>query len=236
MVQKSISLYYFGTLPSWLREAHPWAVSYTRPGVLRVSDIPLRLRTGLRSAPRGRSTNGSPGTKICPLPPARPQGFHNVAGDIDFTNYDKEEWFDAHLTPLGWSQVRKAGGGGITRSYYRGAGLSAASGDARVLYSASRLPGIAPRRFYAQQAAAVHAHATCGTMISTNTTMHQLTRRYTHTHPSQAAALRRFLRKQEEALPIAVPELIVVSPLMRTLETAVGCDLKKAGAKKTRAN
>lgn len=40
---------------------------------------------------------------------------------------------------------------------------------------------------------------------------------------SQAAALRRFLKKQSDRVPISVPELIVVSPLMRTLETAVGC-------------
>ncbi|KAE8653928.1 Phosphoglycerate mutase-like protein 2 [Hibiscus syriacus] len=33
------------------------------------------------------------------------QGIHNVAGDIDFSNYLSEEFFDAHLTPLGWQQV-----------------------------------------------------------------------------------------------------------------------------------
>ncbi|XP_039053221.1 phosphoglycerate mutase-like protein 1 isoform X2 [Hibiscus syriacus] len=33
------------------------------------------------------------------------QGVHNVAGDIDFSNYLSEEFFDAHLTPLGWQQV-----------------------------------------------------------------------------------------------------------------------------------
>ncbi|GMJ02533.1 hypothetical protein like AT5G64460 [Hibiscus trionum] len=33
------------------------------------------------------------------------QGVHNVAGEKDFSNYLSEEYFDAHLTPLGWQQV-----------------------------------------------------------------------------------------------------------------------------------
>ncbi|KAK8544491.1 hypothetical protein V6N13_025994 [Hibiscus sabdariffa] len=33
------------------------------------------------------------------------QGVHNVAGEKDFSNYLSEEFFDAHLTPLGWQQV-----------------------------------------------------------------------------------------------------------------------------------
>nr|KJB58787.1 hypothetical protein B456_009G226300 [Gossypium raimondii] len=33
------------------------------------------------------------------------QGVHNVAGEIDHAAYSSEEYFDAHLTPLGWQQV-----------------------------------------------------------------------------------------------------------------------------------
>ncbi|XP_039049881.1 phosphoglycerate mutase-like protein [Hibiscus syriacus] len=33
------------------------------------------------------------------------QGVHNVAGEKDSAAYSSEEYFDAHLTPLGWQQV-----------------------------------------------------------------------------------------------------------------------------------
>ncbi|TYH17928.1 hypothetical protein ES288_A05G230600v1 [Gossypium darwinii] len=33
------------------------------------------------------------------------QGVHNVAGEIDHAAYSSEEYFNAHLTPLGWQQV-----------------------------------------------------------------------------------------------------------------------------------
>ncbi|KAI7750185.1 hypothetical protein M8C21_026282, partial [Ambrosia artemisiifolia] len=33
------------------------------------------------------------------------QGVHNVAGEKDLSAYKSEEFFDAHLTPLGWDQV-----------------------------------------------------------------------------------------------------------------------------------
>ncbi|CAA7027434.1 unnamed protein product [Microthlaspi erraticum] len=33
------------------------------------------------------------------------QGIHNVAGEIDHSAYSSEDYFDAHLTPLGWQQV-----------------------------------------------------------------------------------------------------------------------------------
>ncbi|KAL5714839.1 hypothetical protein ACHQM5_016746 [Ranunculus cassubicifolius] len=35
------------------------------------------------------------------------QGIHNVAGEKDHDAYMSEELFDAHLTPLGWEQVKK---------------------------------------------------------------------------------------------------------------------------------
>jgi broad specificity phosphatase PhoE len=38
------------------------------------------------------------------------QGHHNVAGDVDYANYMKEEYFDAGLTETGWSQVRSLKG------------------------------------------------------------------------------------------------------------------------------
>lgn len=34
------------------------------------------------------------------------QGIHNVEGEKDFKAYLSPELFDAHLTPLGWNQVR----------------------------------------------------------------------------------------------------------------------------------
>ncbi|KHG16416.1 Drebrin [Gossypium arboreum] len=37
------------------------------------------------------------------------QGVHNVAGEIDHAAYSSEEYFDAHLTPLGWQQGYKDG-------------------------------------------------------------------------------------------------------------------------------
>ncbi|EOA31217.1 hypothetical protein CARUB_v10014383mg [Capsella rubella] len=33
------------------------------------------------------------------------QGIHNVAGEKDHSAYSSEDYFDAHLTPLGWQQV-----------------------------------------------------------------------------------------------------------------------------------
>ncbi|KAL5151347.1 Phosphoglycerate mutase-like protein 1 [Glycine soja] len=33
------------------------------------------------------------------------QGIHNVEGDKDYNAYMKPEYFDAHLTPLGWQEV-----------------------------------------------------------------------------------------------------------------------------------
>ncbi|XP_063948646.1 phosphoglycerate mutase-like protein 1 isoform X1 [Daucus carota subsp. sativus] len=33
------------------------------------------------------------------------QGIHNVAGEKDHSAYSSREYFDAHLTPLGWQQV-----------------------------------------------------------------------------------------------------------------------------------
>ncbi|XP_023642821.1 phosphoglycerate mutase-like protein 2 [Capsella rubella] len=33
------------------------------------------------------------------------QGIHNVDGGKNFDAYSSEEFFDAHLTPLGWEQV-----------------------------------------------------------------------------------------------------------------------------------
>ncbi|ESQ43701.1 hypothetical protein EUTSA_v10014382mg [Eutrema salsugineum] len=33
------------------------------------------------------------------------QGIHNVAGEKDHSAYSSENYFDAHLTPLGWQQV-----------------------------------------------------------------------------------------------------------------------------------
>ncbi|KAE8666756.1 Phosphoglycerate mutase-like protein 2 [Hibiscus syriacus] len=33
------------------------------------------------------------------------QGVHNVAGEKDHVAYSSEEYFDAHLTPLGWQQA-----------------------------------------------------------------------------------------------------------------------------------
>ncbi|KAK8678025.1 hypothetical protein V6N13_143542 [Hibiscus sabdariffa] len=33
------------------------------------------------------------------------QGVHNVAGEKDHAAYSSEEYFDAHITPLGWQQV-----------------------------------------------------------------------------------------------------------------------------------
>lgn len=33
------------------------------------------------------------------------QGIHNVAGEIDHSAYSSEDYFDAHITPLGWQQV-----------------------------------------------------------------------------------------------------------------------------------
>jgi broad specificity phosphatase PhoE len=33
------------------------------------------------------------------------QGIHNVAGEKDHDAYSSEDYFDAHLTPLGWEQV-----------------------------------------------------------------------------------------------------------------------------------
>lgn len=33
------------------------------------------------------------------------QGYHNVAGEQDEENYKLEEFRDAHLTELGWTQV-----------------------------------------------------------------------------------------------------------------------------------
>jgi len=35
------------------------------------------------------------------------QGIHNVEGDKDYNAYMKPEYFDAHLTPLGWQEVVK---------------------------------------------------------------------------------------------------------------------------------
>ncbi|KAM0000129.1 putative histidine phosphatase superfamily [Helianthus debilis subsp. tardiflorus] len=34
------------------------------------------------------------------------QGVHNVLGEKDHSAYMSDELFDAHLTPLGWEQVR----------------------------------------------------------------------------------------------------------------------------------
>lgn len=34
------------------------------------------------------------------------QGIHNVEGDKNYKAYMSPEYFDAHLTPLGWQQVR----------------------------------------------------------------------------------------------------------------------------------
>ena len=33
------------------------------------------------------------------------QGYHNVAGDIDYNAYMSHDYVDAALTPLGWKQV-----------------------------------------------------------------------------------------------------------------------------------
>lgn len=35
------------------------------------------------------------------------QGIHNVAGDNDPDAFLSEDFFDDHLTPLGWQQVCK---------------------------------------------------------------------------------------------------------------------------------
>jgi hypothetical protein len=33
------------------------------------------------------------------------QGIHNVAGEKDYSAYMSNDYFDAHLTDLGWNQV-----------------------------------------------------------------------------------------------------------------------------------
>jgi hypothetical protein len=33
------------------------------------------------------------------------QGYHNVAGEVQYKSYKSEEWFDAHLTQEGWKQA-----------------------------------------------------------------------------------------------------------------------------------
>lgn len=35
------------------------------------------------------------------------QGIHNVEGDKNYKAYMNPDYFDAHLTPLGWQQVSK---------------------------------------------------------------------------------------------------------------------------------
>lgn len=37
------------------------------------------------------------------------EGFHNVAGRIKHSNYQSYDYEDAHLTEIGWKQVRVSG-------------------------------------------------------------------------------------------------------------------------------
>ncbi|KAK1405603.1 phosphoglycerate mutase-like protein 1 [Heracleum sosnowskyi] len=55
----------------------------------------------------------NPGTSVYPLHRTKTihlvrhaQGVHNVAGEEDHSAYSSREFFDAHLTPLGWQQVQ----------------------------------------------------------------------------------------------------------------------------------
>ncbi|RDY06752.1 Phosphoglycerate mutase-like protein 1, partial [Mucuna pruriens] len=55
---------------------------------------------------------GGPGPCVFPLNHCKTvhlirhgQGIHNVEGDKDYNAYMKPEYFDAHLTPLGWQEV-----------------------------------------------------------------------------------------------------------------------------------
>ncbi|KAL8131030.1 phosphoglycerate mutase-like protein [Apium graveolens] len=57
--------------------------------------------------------SANPGTSVYPLHRTKTihlvrhaQGIHNVAGEKEHSAYSSREFFDAHLTPLGWEQVK----------------------------------------------------------------------------------------------------------------------------------
>ena len=97
------------------------------------------------------------------------EGFHNVAGRRSTEEYKKEDYADAHLTELGWTQVRQSG----LISFVIGCSQSRKSLERQLM---------------------------CVTCV-------------------QAHALQKHIAQLPEPLNV---EAVIVSPLSRALQTAVG--------------